>query len=175
MSFLPLGGCFIRYMNFMFDLEDASTDGTIDAGEFAEVCSCYGTAKAECEQAFAKMSKVRTSSSFTQSRPTQWALYLFGCNFENKNLIRFVLIPLFILLFHFLRCCTTSTVPPDLHKCPRPTKITIIMCTGTRGGHPRAVCRAVEGVLLHRGRERGRKFHFWQFEVLSSELRHRTI
>lgn len=48
----------------MFDLEDASNDGTIDAREFAEVCSCYGTDKAECEQAFAKMSKVRTSSSF---------------------------------------------------------------------------------------------------------------
>lgn len=48
-----------RYMNFMFDLEDASNDGTIDAKEFAEVCSCYGTAKSECEEAFAKMSKVR--------------------------------------------------------------------------------------------------------------------
>lgn len=50
----PIG----RYMNFMFDLEDASNDGTIDAREFAEVCSCYGTDKKECEQAFAKMSKV---------------------------------------------------------------------------------------------------------------------
>lgn len=46
-------------MNFMFDLEDASNDGTIDAREFAEVCSCYGTDKKECEKAFAKMSKVR--------------------------------------------------------------------------------------------------------------------
>uniref|UniRef100_A0A1B0CW79 EF-hand domain-containing protein n=1 Tax=Lutzomyia longipalpis TaxID=7200 RepID=A0A1B0CW79_LUTLO len=47
-----------RYMNFMFDLEDASNDGTIDAREFATVCSCYGTDRKECEEAFAKMSKV---------------------------------------------------------------------------------------------------------------------
>lgn len=46
-----------RYMQFMFDLEDASTDGTIDVNEFATVCSCYGVDKKECEQAFKKMSK----------------------------------------------------------------------------------------------------------------------
>lgn len=46
------------YMNFMFDLEDASTDGTIDAQEFAIVCSSYGLDTAECEEAFVKMSKV---------------------------------------------------------------------------------------------------------------------
>lgn len=45
-------------MNFMFDLEDASNDGTIDAQEFALVCSSYGLNTKECEQAFAKMSKV---------------------------------------------------------------------------------------------------------------------
>lgn len=45
-------------MNFMFDLEDASNDGTIDAQEFALVCSSYGLDAKECEQAFAKMSKV---------------------------------------------------------------------------------------------------------------------
>lgn len=45
-------------MNFMFDLEDASNDGTIDAQEFALVCSSYGLDANECEQAFAKMSKV---------------------------------------------------------------------------------------------------------------------
>lgn len=49
----------LRYMNFMFDLEDASTDGTIDAQEFAIVCSSYGLDTKECEEAFAKMSKVR--------------------------------------------------------------------------------------------------------------------
>lgn len=45
-------------MNFMFDLEDASNDGAIDAAEFAIVCSSYGLDKTECEEAFAKMSQV---------------------------------------------------------------------------------------------------------------------
>ncbi|XP_063704803.1 calexcitin-1 [Culicoides brevitarsis] len=46
-----------RYMNFMFDLEDASNDGGIDAAEFALVCSSYGLDKGECEEAFNKMSQ----------------------------------------------------------------------------------------------------------------------
>ncbi|CAO1420908.1 unnamed protein product [Diamesa serratosioi] len=46
-----------RYMNFMFDLEDASTDGAIDAAEFAIVCSSYGLDTKECEEAFGKMSQ----------------------------------------------------------------------------------------------------------------------
>lgn len=45
-------------MNFMFDLEDASNDGAIDAAEFAIVCSSYGLDKTECEDAFRKMSQV---------------------------------------------------------------------------------------------------------------------
>jgi hypothetical protein len=45
-------------MNFMFDLEDASNDGAIDASEFAIVCSSYGLDKGECEDAFRKMSQV---------------------------------------------------------------------------------------------------------------------
>lgn len=45
-------------MNFMFDLEDASDDGAIDAAEFAIVCSSYGLDKTECEEAFRKMSQV---------------------------------------------------------------------------------------------------------------------
>lgn len=45
-------------MNFMFDLEDASDDGAIDASEFAIVCSSYGLDRKECEDAFAKMSQV---------------------------------------------------------------------------------------------------------------------
>jgi hypothetical protein len=53
---------FNRYMNFMFDLEDASNDGAIDAAEFAIVCSSYGLDKAECEDAFRKMSQVRSTS-----------------------------------------------------------------------------------------------------------------
>lgn len=47
-------------MNFMFDLEDASDDGAIDAAEFAIVCSSYGLDKVECEEAFRKMSTVRS-------------------------------------------------------------------------------------------------------------------
>ncbi|XP_055588268.1 calexcitin-2-like [Uranotaenia lowii] len=47
----------IRYMNFMFDLEDASTDGSIDAEEFATVCSSYGLDKQECVNAFEKMAR----------------------------------------------------------------------------------------------------------------------
>lgn len=46
-------------MNFMFDLEDASDDGAIDAAEFAIVCSSYGLDTAECEEAFRKMSQVK--------------------------------------------------------------------------------------------------------------------
>ena len=45
-------------MNFMFDLEDASNDGTIDAQEFAQVCSSYSLDRKECEEAFKKMSRV---------------------------------------------------------------------------------------------------------------------
>jgi hypothetical protein len=54
---------FHRYMNFMFDLEDASNDGAIDASEFAIVCSSYGLDKTECEEAFGKMSQVSAASS----------------------------------------------------------------------------------------------------------------
>jgi hypothetical protein len=43
----------------MFDLEDASDDGAIDAAEFAIVCSSYGLDTAECEEAFGKMSQVK--------------------------------------------------------------------------------------------------------------------
>ncbi|XP_077288891.1 sarcoplasmic calcium-binding protein 2 [Arctopsyche grandis] len=46
-----------RYMNFMFDLEDASNDGSIDVDEFTTVCSCYGLQATECKTAFNKMSK----------------------------------------------------------------------------------------------------------------------
>lgn len=49
---------FFRYMNFMFDLEDASNDGTIDSEEFSTVYSSYGVDKNECLEAFKKMSKV---------------------------------------------------------------------------------------------------------------------
>lgn len=45
------------YMNFMFDLEDASHDGGIDVTEFTLVCSSYGLDKKECEEAFSKMAR----------------------------------------------------------------------------------------------------------------------
>nr|CAD7401635.1 unnamed protein product [Timema poppensis] len=45
-----------RYMNFMFDLEDASGDGCIDEDEFTTVCSSYGLTREECQKAFVKFS-----------------------------------------------------------------------------------------------------------------------
>lgn len=52
-------------MNFMFDLEDASNDGTIDADEFSTVYSSYGVDKNECQVAFKKMSKVNFRNDTT--------------------------------------------------------------------------------------------------------------
>lgn len=67
------------YMNFMFDLEDASTDGTIDAQEFAIVCSSYGLDTQECEQAFAKMSKVRTNLQARNSPKYMLSIIISHC------------------------------------------------------------------------------------------------
>lgn len=47
-----------QYLKFMFDLEDASGDGSIDVDEFISVCSCYGLQIDECKEAFQKMSSV---------------------------------------------------------------------------------------------------------------------
>ncbi|XP_066589971.1 calexcitin-1 [Prorops nasuta] len=45
------------YMNFMFDLEDSSGDGSIDESEFSVVCSSLaGVQEAEAREAFKKMS-----------------------------------------------------------------------------------------------------------------------
>lgn len=57
----------------MFDLEDASDDGAIDAAEFAIVCSSYGLNKAECEDAFRKMSQVR----YQINKASEMFSYLF--------------------------------------------------------------------------------------------------
>ncbi|KAK3920299.1 Calexcitin-2 [Frankliniella fusca] len=46
-----------RYMEFMFDVEDTSGDGSIDVDEFTQVCTCFGATKAECEQAFQRFSQ----------------------------------------------------------------------------------------------------------------------
>lgn len=47
-----------QYLRFMFDLEDASGDGSIDIDEFTSVCSCYGLELSECKDAFVRMSCV---------------------------------------------------------------------------------------------------------------------
>ncbi|XP_015600697.1 calexcitin-2 [Cephus cinctus] len=43
------------YMNFIFDLEDSSGDGSIDENEFSHVCSSYGVPEAEAREAFKKL------------------------------------------------------------------------------------------------------------------------
>lgn len=73
-------------MNFMFDLEDASNDGTIDAQEFALVCSSYGLDAKECEQAFAKMSKV---SVFLWSHVQECVLLTWLWTFINANVLTY--------------------------------------------------------------------------------------
>lgn len=50
------------YSQFMFQLEDASADGSIDCDEFTTVCSSYGIDPQECKVAFSKMAKVRISN-----------------------------------------------------------------------------------------------------------------
>lgn len=40
------------YMNFMFRLQDTSGDGTIDIGEFTEVCTTFGIPADEIKKAF---------------------------------------------------------------------------------------------------------------------------
>ncbi|GBP51102.1 Calexcitin-2 [Eumeta japonica] len=45
------------YCRFMFQLEDASADGTIDCEEFTTVCSSYGIHPDECKLAFQNMAK----------------------------------------------------------------------------------------------------------------------
>ncbi|XP_060524036.1 calexcitin-2 isoform X1 [Cylas formicarius] len=55
-----------QYQRFMFDLEDASGDGTIDIDEFTSVCSCYGLEAKECREAFVKMSGGQKEVNFEQ-------------------------------------------------------------------------------------------------------------
>lgn len=50
------------YMRFMFELEDASADGSIDVDEFMSVCSCYGLDTSECKDAFQKMAQVSSDT-----------------------------------------------------------------------------------------------------------------
>lgn len=55
-----------QYLRFMFDLEDASADGSIDTDEFVQVCSCYGLAEAECTEAFQRMGQGAKDVNFEQ-------------------------------------------------------------------------------------------------------------
>lgn len=79
----------VRYMNFMFDLEDASNDGSIDSEEFSTVYSSYGVNKSECLEAFKKMSKgakevnrdqfaVLWREYFSSDAPTAPGNFIFG-------------------------------------------------------------------------------------------------
>lgn len=45
------------YMNFIFDLEDASNDGSIDVDEFSSVYACFGIDIGEAKKAFTHMAK----------------------------------------------------------------------------------------------------------------------
>ncbi|XP_075976114.1 sarcoplasmic calcium-binding protein 2 [Anticarsia gemmatalis] len=54
------------YAQFMFQLEDASADGTIDSDEFTTVCSSYGIDPQECKVAFTKMAKGKSSVSWEE-------------------------------------------------------------------------------------------------------------
>ncbi|KAK9879280.1 hypothetical protein WA026_004130 [Henosepilachna vigintioctopunctata] len=55
-----------QYMRFMFELEDASGDGSIDVDEFTSVCSCYGLEPTECREAFSKMSQGKNDVNYAQ-------------------------------------------------------------------------------------------------------------
>jgi Ca2+-binding EF-hand superfamily protein len=80
-----------QYLRFMFDLEDASGDGSIDVDEFISVCSCYGLEPSECKEAFQKMSCVSGKKEvnyeqfvalwkqfFTSENPSDPGNFIFG-------------------------------------------------------------------------------------------------
>lgn len=78
-----------QYMRFMFELEDASGDGSIDVDEFTSVCSCYGLEAGECREAFSKMSQGQNNVSYEQfehlwkqffmsENPQEPGNYIFG-------------------------------------------------------------------------------------------------
>ncbi|KAF5299456.1 hypothetical protein FQR65_LT01036 [Abscondita terminalis] len=68
-----------QYLKFMFDLEDASGDGAIDADEFTSVCSCYGLEASECRNAFQKMSNGKANVSYEQFE-SLWKQYFVSEN-----------------------------------------------------------------------------------------------
>lgn len=54
------------YCKFIFQLEDASHDGSIDSEEFSSVYASFGLNKAEATTAFQKMSKGKASVSWDE-------------------------------------------------------------------------------------------------------------
>lgn len=54
------------YAKFIFDLEDASSDGSIDSEEFATVYTAYGLNAADSKAAFQKMSKGKANVTWAE-------------------------------------------------------------------------------------------------------------
>ncbi|XP_075980508.1 calexcitin-2-like [Anticarsia gemmatalis] len=55
-----------QYCKFVFDLEDASDDGSIDSEEFSSVYASFGLNKDEAVAAFQKMAKGKSSVSWAE-------------------------------------------------------------------------------------------------------------
>ncbi|XP_066138231.1 calexcitin-2 isoform X1 [Euwallacea fornicatus] len=68
-----------QYQRFMFDLEDASGDGSIDIDEFTSVCSSYGLKAQECRDAFQKMSGGQKEVNYQQFE-TLWKQFFISEN-----------------------------------------------------------------------------------------------
>jgi len=49
-----------RYMNFMFELEDSSGDGSIDESEFKSLCASYGLSSEDSAEAYNKFTSNKT-------------------------------------------------------------------------------------------------------------------
>nr|QEQ55814.1 juvenile hormone diol kinase [Heortia vitessoides] len=56
----------ILYAKFIFQLEDASSDGSIDSGEFSTVYASFGIDKAEAVAAFQKMANGKANVSWPE-------------------------------------------------------------------------------------------------------------
>lgn len=67
-----------EYMNFIFDLQDSSADGTIDEGEFTTVCTGYGISEADCKLAFAKFTSNGTVEINREEFAKLWQDYFVG-------------------------------------------------------------------------------------------------
>lgn len=79
-----------RYMNFMFDLEDSSGDGTIDEAEFKSLCVSYGLSPESSVEAYNKFTSNKTveitrevfadlwKQFFSSEDPNAPGNYIFG-------------------------------------------------------------------------------------------------